>query len=599
MNSFTQFSRRPILSILTKGMLCALGAGGLLAISMEAAATPPDFATGRILVQPLSGLSEGRFSKIVGNFGGKSLKHLKQINVHVVKVPDGKEDEFVELFSKHPHIAFAEKDGLIEATATPNDPYFASEWHLQKIQAPTAWNTTLGSSAVTVAVLDSGVDSTHPDLSGKLVDGWNVVSNNGDTSPVAGHGTWVAGVVGAANNNGLGVASTGWNTLVQPVRITNDPNTYAYWSDVANGIIWAADHGAKIANISYDLASSCGATSMRAAAQYMRNKGGLVVGSAGNDSLNVTCADEPAWIVVAATDGNDARPSWSNYGSFIDIAAPGTSIYTTASGGGYSTVQGTSFSSPITAGVLALMVAANPNLTPDQYESLLKTSADNISGGALPNPYFGWGRVNAANAVASAKQYVAVDTTPPTTVVVSPANGSTVAGTQVVSVSAQDSVGVAKVELYANNQLVGTSTTGPSYQFAWDTTKMADGNVPVYTFAYDSAGNRGASSINTVKVSNTPPVADTTPPTVSITNPLSGAKLSGNTSITVKAADNVALKQVQLFIDGREVTTTNTGSLSYTWKKPLLTVGTHTITSIATDTSNWTKQVAISVTVTK
>ncbi len=572
----------------------ALAIAGGLTVSLEASAAP-DFASGRILVKPLDGLSDNDFGKILGNFGGKSLKHLRQINVHVVKVPPGKEDEFVELFSKHRYIAFAEKDGVIEQTATPNDPYFSSEWHLQKIQAPTTWDTTVGSNAITVAVLDSGVDAAHPEFSGKLVSGWNVVSNNSDTSPVDNHGTWVAGVVGAANNNSIGVASTGWNTSVMPVRITNTAG-YAYWSDVANGIVWAADHGAKVANVSYDLASSCGATAMDSAAQYFRNKGGVVVGSAGNDSLNVNCAADPYWIIVSATDSNDALPSWSNYGSFIDIAAPGTYIYTTAVGGGYAQVQGTSFSSPITAGVVALMMAANPNLTPSQYESLLEQAADNTSGGPLPSPYFGWGRVNAANAVLKASQYVASDTTPPTTAVVSPTNGSTLAGTQVVSVSATDNVGVAKVEFYANNQLVGTSTLGPSYQFAWDTTTVADGNVPLYTYAYDSAGNRGASTINTVKVSNNPPVADTTPPTVAITNPANNAKVSGTVSIRVAGSDNVALKQIQLQIDGKAVTTSNTSPLSYSWNTRKASSGTHNITAIASDTSGLTSQVAITVT---
>lgn len=497
-------NQNPALNLRTKSILRTLGAGSLLLASLQAQALG-DFVSGQILVQPRPGLASSGFSNMVKAFRGQLGKHLPQINLHLIKVPQGREDEFVRLFAQHPHIAFAEKDLIVPLGMAVNDTYYASEWHLQKIQVPSAWDATQGSEQVVVAVLDTGVEATHLDLAGKLVAGWNIPSNNSDTSPIHAHGTQVAGVVAAVNNNARGVASVGWNTRVMPVRVTNDTSGGAALSDLINGLLWAADHGAKVANVSYDLGYYCMLNILDNAAQYFRSKGGVVVGAAGNGGSNKTCASDPYFTVVSATTSADTRASWSNYGAFVDVGAPGVGIYTTNKGGGYASVSGTSFSSPMTAAAVALMMAAQPGLTPEQYESLLAQSADNPGGGPLPNPYYGWGRINANKAVLVAtQQYVPPDATPPAVAVVSPAGGSTVAGTQVVGVSAQDNVGVARIELYVDNQWVGVSTVGPSYEFSWDTTTVADGNVSLVAYAYDSAGNRGASMVNRVAVQNTP-----------------------------------------------------------------------------------------------
>jgi thermitase len=148
---------------------------------------------------------------------GQSVKHLKQIKTHVIKVPPQALEAVMRALSNNPNIDYPEKDMLVAPDAiTPDDPSYSSQWHLPKIQAPDAWESSTG-SGITVAILDTGVESSHPDLVNNLVPGWNVVSNNSDTSPVMSHGTRVAGVVAASSNNSTGVASIAWNAKIMPI----------------------------------------------------------------------------------------------------------------------------------------------------------------------------------------------------------------------------------------------------------------------------------------------------------------------------------------------------------------------------------------------
>src|SRR5262249_39732123 len=155
--------------------------------------------------------------------------------------------------------------------------------------------------------------------------------NNSDTHDVYGHGTPVAGTAAASSNNGAGVASVTWNCRIMPVRIS-DTTGYAYYSTTASALTWAADHRARVANLSYEMSTSGTVTS---AAQYFQSKGGVVTMSAGNYSTFVSAADNPYVLTVSATDSNDLLTTFSNYGNIIDLAAPGVGIYSTDNGGGY------------------------------------------------------------------------------------------------------------------------------------------------------------------------------------------------------------------------------------------------------------------------
>ena len=462
------------------------------------------WAKGRILVETRAGLADSELSKILSRHGGHSARRMKNIQVHVVDLPIGSDERVaVELLKLNPHIKSAEVDKLIAPDQVGNDTYYTSAWHLPKIQAPTAWDNSLG-SGVTIAILDSGVDGTHPDLAGKLVPGWNFYDKNSNTSDVYGHGTKVAGSAAASSNNATGVTGVAWNAKIMPVRIS-DSSGYAFWSTIAEGIYWAADNGAKVVNISYAVQ---GSASIQNAANYLRGKGGLVVNSAGNTgALDATSANA-ALISVSATDGNDLRASWSSFGDYVDVSAPGAGIWTTTRGGGYAAVSGTSFSSPVTAGVVALMMSANPALKPTEIESILKSTSVDL-GAAGADREFGAGRINAAAAVLKAKGLAAApkaDVTAPLVSITSPAAG-TVSGIVTVNVNATDNIGVTKVELYANGALLATDLT-PAYSFSWDSTRAANGAASLVAKAYDAAGNVASSSALSVTASNT--IAPTT-----------------------------------------------------------------------------------------
>lgn len=571
------------LSTLAKSLLPRLFSAAMATLTLSVMASPANaveppgtWVKQRILIQPRAGLSDAELDKIIKPHGGRAMRRIPHINFQIVELPpQANEAAIARALSKHRHIKFAELDRLVPLEQTANDPYYGNAWHLPKIQAPAAWDTALG-NGVTVAILDTGVDPNHPDLAGQMVAGWNMYDNNSDSSDVHGHGTQVAGVVAAASNNSQGVASIAWQAKVMPVRISQ-PDGYASFSTIANGLIWAADNGARVANISYGVS---GSAAVQSAAQYMRNKGGVVVVAGGNSGVYDATAPNATMISVAATNSSDTRPSWSTYGEFIDISAPGVGIWTTAKGGGYSAPSGTSFASPATAGVVTLLKSANPALSPAQVEDILKSTADDL-GSAGYDMYYGYGRINAAAAVLKATQTQALDTQAPSVSIASP-TGGTVSGIVPVSVNASDNTGVTRVDLFANGKLVASDTTAP-YGFSWDSTFTPDGTVKLTATAVDAANNQGSSSTISVTVANEAKTADTTVPTVGISNPVNGSTVSRMVTINVAAKDNVAVAKLSLYIDGALRSVTNAGSLSYSWNTRKAASGLHTLSAVAED----------------
>jgi thermitase len=476
----------------------------LLAMSSElpTEAGPVGIVPGRLLVKSKPGFS---VADAVRPFSGKEIGGMADLGIAIVNVPEHAFEHALRGLQRNPNIEFAEPDVILEPGASPNDPYFDSQWHLAKIQAPLAWDVTQGSSGVIIAILDTGVDGTHPDLAAKLVPGWNTYDNNSNSSDVFGHGTAVAGTAAALSDNGQGVAGVAWNSPIMPVRIS-DASGYGYYSTIASGLNWAANHGAKVANISYAVT---GSSSVRSAAQYFQSKGGIVVASAGNDALFDSAPDNPYIITVSATSSSDSLPSWSNTGNSIDVSAPGLSIYTTARGGGYVRKSGTSFSAPITAGVAALVLAAQPNLSSAQVTQILKDSSDDI-GTAGFDSNFGYGRVNAWKAVAMAGNTVAtpppivetstpapLDTVAPTVSITSPAPGTMSGMSLSVSVLANDDRAVTLVQLYVDGKLEAATTRAP-FTNKWNAKKASKGAHNLQTIAYDAAGNAGVSQVVTI-----------------------------------------------------------------------------------------------------
>jgi thermitase len=564
------------------------------AIAAQPAANGAEqYARGRILVMPRAGLSEAEFAKALAPHGGKGKK-IGQSDLHVVELPaNASEKAVVERLNRHPHIKFAELDRLVTPNFVSNDPYMGSEWHLNKVGATTAWDTTQGAGVI-IAILDSGVDGTHPDLAPQMVPGYNFYDNNTNTADANGHGTAVAGVAAAATNNALGVAGVAGQARIMPVRIA-DANAYAYYSTIAKGVTYAADNGARVVNCSYG--GVAGSATIPSAAQYLKNKGGLMFVSAGNNGIDENIAPTTTMIAVSATDQNDYRTGWSSYGNFVSMAAPGIT-YTTSRGGSYDNWQGTSFSSPLAAGVAALMMAAKPSLGSADIEKLMFSTAVDI-GAAGRDIYYGYGRVDAAAAVqAVVNTTVAVDTQAPAVSISNPVAYASVTGVVPVNVSATDNVGVARVELKVNGSTVSVDSAAP-FAFSWDSAGVPNGMANLVAYAYDAAGNVAASSTVAVNVANgtTLVAKDTTAPKVKIANPVSG-KVSGNVAVSSSAEDDSGAAGITqwIYIDGTLVATGKGSSLAYNWNTRKASKGTHIIAVTARDAAGNASTTSVSVT---
>lgn len=390
-------------------------------------------------------------------------------------------------------IEYAEIDMLVPPALTPNDPNLSSAWHLPKVEAISAWDTARGDGVV-IGIADSGVDCTHPDLVGNCVPGWNVVGNNSDTSDINGHGTAVAGAAAQSGDNAAGSAGVAYNAKIMPLRITDSADGYAYWSAVAQAITYAADRGVRVVSNSYGSSFS---SSVQSAAEYLRSKGGVFVAAAMNNGAELTDSNPSSVITVSATDSNDVKAGWSNYGAPIDVSAPGVSVYSTTRGGGYAGWSGTSFATPITAGTLALILSQNPALSASEAEQVLFSTAHDL-GTAGWDTYYGHGRVNAAQAVALASSTKGTMGVPDTTAPSAPQNLSVTSVTgSAASLAwgqATDNVGVTGYAIYRNGTKL-TTVAGTTYTNTGLTPETA------YTYAVtalDKAGNESAKSAEVV-----------------------------------------------------------------------------------------------------
>ncbi|MDX1812237.1 MAG: S8 family serine peptidase [Gammaproteobacteria bacterium] len=566
--------------VLRNAVAIALGS----ALAFPVVSTASEHALGRILVKTKANVPQAKLDALLNNNNASIISTIDGINVHVIKVPEHAEENVVMALSHNPNIEFAELDTLQELVETvPNDTYYGSAWHLPKVNAPGAWDMSMGTN-VTVAVLDTGVDSTHPDLKANMLPGFNTVDNTTNTTDIAGHGTKVAGVIGAIGNNSAGVAGMAWNVKILPLRVSNQSSGSAYTSDLAEAVTWAANHGADVANASYAMA---GSGTMDSAAAYLKSKGGLITISAGNDGAYYATSDSKNMIVVSATDSGDNKTSWSTYGDFVDVAAPGLSIWTTTNGGGYGAPSGTSFSAPLTAGVLALIKSANPNLSPDEVENILESTAKDLGAPGWDTSY-GHGRVDAYQAVltamgttgsggGSSSGGTVADTTAPSVSLNSP--GNTVSGTVNISASAADDTQLDSLAIYAGSTLLGSTSNG-SLSVSWNTTLVADGNITLKAVAVDSSGNTSNKTASVTVANNI--ANDTVAPTVNIVGISEGQTISRNTSVTIDAADDVALSTVNCYINGSLVSSGNT-SLTCNINVKKLKSGSHNLSANATD----------------
>jgi len=522
----------------------------LPAAGMGSRPTPGRHVSGEILVGFRQGTTLVDIAQLNTAHGAAIIDAIPQLRVVRVRIPKGSDEGRVAAaYQRNPHVQYAEPEYVASAVAAPDDPYFSGgfQWDMAKVQASSAWDVTTGSASVVVAILDTGVDLSHPDLQGKVIASVNF-SDSSTASDLNGHGTHVAGIVGAATNNSQGMAGLGYNTSVMNVKVLGDNGTGGY-SWIAQGVVWAADHGAKVINLS--LGAQFGSSTLEDAINYAWNKGVVVVAAAGNNASSVPFypAAYPNVIAVSSTDINDHLASSSNYGDWVDVAAPGTNIYSTLplndplQPGGYGLMGGTSIASPHVAGLAALVFTrvtdSNVNgLINDEVRSCIEQNADSIGIAGI-----GSGRINAYKSVlcsssaptpiptppptptatptpspsatptatatatplptptpTATPQPPASDKTAPQVALQRPGQGQTLKGNVSMGASASDDVGVARVSFYVDGVLYKTDTSAP-YSASWQCRKWSNGLHTVTARASDAAGNISEDT-HTVTVQN-------------------------------------------------------------------------------------------------
>ncbi|SFD86568.1 Serine protease, subtilisin family [Lentibacillus persicus] len=331
------------------------------------------------------------------NLGLKKVEQRAQTQYITVRVPENADyHKKLTIVREHPAVEMAEPDYQRELSYIPDAPGYGEQWYLDRIRMPEAWELERGSDEITVAVLDSGVDRDHPDLEGRVLPGYDVVNDKPDPTDNLGHGTRVAGII-AANPDSPGITGMDFNVNILPIKVVNADGEIAS-QDVQKGIYYAIEHGADIINMS--LGANQYSELEEEAIAAAEEAGITLVAAAGNDGLNRPFypASYPGVISVSATDKNDERPWFSNYGRYVDIAAPGLSIYSTALNGEHTIDDGTSFSAPMISGMSALLKAAHPDAERDQIEWMMEKSADQVSGKRWTES-LGYGRLNAYSAL--------------------------------------------------------------------------------------------------------------------------------------------------------------------------------------------------------
>lgn len=367
---------------------------------------------GEILVKVKSSYSAPALSVINKSFRAQSLTTNSSNGVHQIILPAGTDvarvaQEYAEL----PYVEYAEPNHIRRALYSPSDPYFNLQWTLPKIGAPDFWDKA-SATPVIVAVIDTGVDYTHEDLAKKVIKGYDFINNDNDPMDDHFHGTHVAGIIAAETNNAIGIAGVAPNAKILAIKVLSRTGEGTDLQ-ISKGIMYAADNGAKIINLS--LGGPGWSFILDDAVQYARKKGCLVVASAGNAGTGETYypASYSGVVSVGATDSYDKKALFSNYGTDIDIAAPGVEILSTYNNGGtpgYVYASGTSMATPAVCGAAALIFAGNPTYSGDQLQRALLLATNDLG---IPgrDDYFGYGQVDLRKA-ATQKRLTVEDTAP-------------------------------------------------------------------------------------------------------------------------------------------------------------------------------------------
>ena len=404
---------------LAAGLLAAAVTSGL-ALAVPARAASPDRGVAAESSAPADGLlvrfdpgtSEAAARAAISAAGGEIEESAGDIGYVRVSIGDHSAAEVQAKLDGMPLVHDVGPNTIRYAAAVPNDPNYASQSvYLQAMNLPDAWNTTTGNESMIMAIIDSGVQLNHPDLAGRLVPGWDFVNNDSDPSDDFGHGTMVTGIAAASTNNSRGVAGATWQGKIMPIKVL-DSRGSADDLNIALGIKWAVDRGANVINLSLGGPGE-GTGILQQYVDYATSRNVVVVAAAGNDGdkgvLEATAPHYPAAcagvIAVGSTDAAGNHSSFSSYGNWVDVVAPGAvsetrGIMTTMKGSTYGAGSGTSFSAPLVSGVAFLMRAADPNASQGTISNRLIASARDL-GPAGVDAVYGRGMVDATAALAA------------------------------------------------------------------------------------------------------------------------------------------------------------------------------------------------------
>ncbi|MCH7791513.1 MAG: S8 family serine peptidase [Planctomycetes bacterium] len=395
--------------------------------SAASAADPPRFEavagdhefSGRMMVRPmqpnaLAGMdvpkaqAEARIASaraLIEQY--RVLEYIPQTDEYIIAVPDGTtENDLADLLMATGNFQYAHPDWIVYPVVCPNDPRLPSQWHhdADRLDSCAAWDFTVGAPGIGVGICDTGVRTTHEDLQLHRLEGYNAVtqlweSQGGLITPVHGHGTATTGCAAANGDNGVGISGVGQVLSHRMLRVSNVSSGSSSLAVLTHAARISIESGDRVASVSYTGVSN---GTVVATAAYVKSIGGLLVWAAGNDSRNLTFGDRDAddLIVVGATDSSDRLASFSAFGPFVDLVAPGVNVYTLSNSGnaGYGGASGTSFACPLTAGLIALIWSADPGLTPDEVEAILKEGVDDLGVPGVDDT-FGYGRINSLGSV--------------------------------------------------------------------------------------------------------------------------------------------------------------------------------------------------------
>lgn len=351
-------------------------------------------------VEGMQSKSYMKLTELIAKYRGQVVNKVSfgnKVEAVVVNISFVQASQFVEETQAAKASNFIEPNFKFKADITPNDTYWSSQWGPAKIQANYAWNTSLGSQSVLVAVVDTGIDYTHPDLAPNYVSlGYDWVNN--DLYPIddEGHGTHVAGIIAAVINNDFGIAGLAQVSIMAEKGL--DSQGYGNEADLANAIADATDDGAEIITMSWG--SYDDSALVHSAIRYAYDHGVLLVAAAGNDASDQRTypAAYDEVIAVTATDQVDHPAYFTNHGDWVELAAPGFNIYSTLLNGNFGYKSGTSMATPHVSGIAALIWSVYPNGTRDEVRTQLRNTADDLGPTGF-DEYYGYGRINARKAL--------------------------------------------------------------------------------------------------------------------------------------------------------------------------------------------------------